>query len=54
MVSRIENQALTHFDAPKPVKLEIRRVAPPAADDLCRVSRPENGRGFTLTERYFL
>ena len=39
---------------PKPVKLEIRRVAPPAADDPCRLSRPENERGFTLTERYFL
>jgi urea carboxylase-associated protein 2 len=39
---------------PKPVQLSIRRVAAPAADDPCRVSRPENGRGFTLTERYFL
>ena len=39
---------------PKPVQLSIRRVLTPAADDLCRVSRPENGRGFTLTERYFL
>jgi urea carboxylase-associated protein 2 len=39
---------------PKPVKLEIRRVPPPPADDPCRVSRPENERGFTLTERYFL
>jgi len=39
---------------PKPVKLELRRVLPPAADDPCRLSRPENGRGFTLTERYFL
>lgn len=40
--------------APKPVRLSVRRVPPPAADDACRVSRPENGRGFTLTERYFL
>jgi len=40
--------------APKPVLLSIRRAAPPAADDPCRLSRPENGRGFTLTERYFL
>jgi urea carboxylase-associated protein 2 len=40
--------------APKPVQLSIRRVPPPAADDPCRVSRSENGRGFTLTERYFL
>src|SRR5262249_15126552 len=37
---------------PKPVHLSIRRVDPPATDDPCRVSRPENGRGFTLTERY--
>ncbi len=40
--------------SPKPVHLSLRRVPPPAADDPCRVSRPENGRGFTLTERYFL
>jgi uncharacterized protein YcgI (DUF1989 family) len=39
---------------PRPVALSVRRVPPPAADDVCRVSRPENGRGFTLTERYFL
>jgi hypothetical protein len=39
---------------PKPVALSVRQVPPPAADDPCRVSRPENGRGFTLTERYFL
>ncbi len=38
--------------APKPVKLTVKRVTPPAADDPCRLSRPENGRGFTLTERY--
>ena len=40
--------------APKPVNLAIKRVSLPEADDACRVSRPENGRGFTLTERYFL
>jgi urea carboxylase-associated protein 2 len=40
--------------APKPVQLTIRRTAPPGPDDPCRLSRPENGRGFTLTERYFL
>ena len=40
--------------APKPVHLSLRRVPPPAADDSCRVSRPENGRGFIQTERYFL
>jgi urea carboxylase-associated protein 2 len=39
---------------PKPVQLSIRRVAAPGADDPCRISHPENGRGFTLTERYFL
>jgi len=40
--------------APKPVHLQIRRVAPPGPEDPCRVFRPENGRGFTVTERYFL
>jgi uncharacterized protein len=39
---------------PKPVRLSIRSVPPPREDDLCRNFRPENGRGFTLTERYFL
>jgi len=39
---------------PKPVQVSICRVAAPTADDPCRLSRPENGRGFTLTERYFL
>lgn len=39
---------------PKPVNLSIRRVSSPGPDDLCRTSRPENGRGFVLTERYFL
>jgi uncharacterized protein len=39
---------------PKPVRLSIRSVPPPGADDPCRIFRPENGRGFTLTERYFL
>ncbi|MCX6591929.1 MAG: urea carboxylase-associated family protein [Acidobacteria bacterium] len=38
--------------APKPVKLTVKRVAAPAIDDPCRLSRPENGRGFILTERY--
>ncbi|MBI4904991.1 MAG: urea carboxylase-associated family protein [Acidobacteria bacterium] len=40
--------------APKPVHLSIRKAAPASADDPCRLSRPENARGFTLTERYFL
>jgi hypothetical protein len=39
---------------PKPVQVSIRQVTAPAMDDLCRVSRPENGRGFSLTERYFM
>jgi urea carboxylase-associated protein 2 len=39
---------------PRPVKLTVRKVPPPAPDDACRISRPENQRGFTLTERYFL
>ncbi len=39
---------------PKPVKLSIRHTAAPGPDDPCRLSRPENQRGFTLTERYFL
>ena len=42
-----------HYE-PKPVALSVRRVPPPAADDPCRTSRPENGRGFILTERSFL
>jgi hypothetical protein len=37
----------------KPVHLAVRKVAPPAEDDACRISRPENGRGFILTGRYF-
>jgi len=39
---------------PKPVLLSIHRVAPPDADDPCRISRAENARGFINTERYFL
>jgi uncharacterized protein len=39
---------------PKPVQVSIRRVPAPGPSDPCRISRPENGRGFTLTERYFL
>jgi len=39
---------------PKPVHLSIQRVGSPGPDDPCRLSRPENGRGFILTERYFL
>lgn len=36
------------------VRLAVKRVPAPAADDACRMSRPENQRGFILTERYFL
>ena len=39
---------------PKPVSLSVRRVPPPGPNDPCRTSCPENERGFTLTERYFL
>jgi urea carboxylase-associated protein 2 len=40
--------------SPKPVSLAVRTAAPAAADDRCRKSRPENARGFILTERYAL
>lgn len=40
--------------APKPVTVQVRRMAAPAPDDACRVSRPENERGFINTERYHL
>ena len=39
---------------PKPVRLAVIKAPPAAYDDPCRLSRAENGRGFTLTERYFL
>lgn len=39
--------------SPKPVRLTVGQSGPVAADDPCRISRPENSRGFTLTERYF-
>jgi urea carboxylase-associated protein 2 len=37
---------------PRDVRLEVFRVAPPAADDACRRSRPENERAFLNTENY--
>ena len=40
--------------AQRPVKLTVKKVEAPGLDDVCRNFRPENGRGFTLTERYFL
>ena len=39
--------------APKPVALGIRSGSPASESDPCRLSRPENARGFTLTESYF-
>ena len=38
---------------PRPVQLTVMRGMAAGADDLCRQSRPENDRGFILTERYF-
>ncbi len=38
--------------APRPIHVTVKRVPPPPPDDPCRLSRPENGRGFALTERY--
>jgi urea carboxylase-associated protein 2 len=40
--------------SPKQIKVSIKRVPPPANEDKCRISCPENERGFILTERYFL
>lgn len=40
--------------APKPVQLTIYTSPTPAPDDFCRNFRPENQRGFALTERHFL
>ena len=38
--------------APPEVALALGRAAPPRDDDPCRLSRPENARGFALTEAY--
>ena len=40
--------------APVAVKFSVRESVPAAADDPCRLSCPENSRGFINTERYFL
>jgi len=40
--------------APKPVQLTIFTSPPPGPDDPCRMSCPENQRGFILTERFHL
>ncbi len=37
---------------PPPVELSISDGPPASEDDPCRLSRPENGRGFALTEAY--
>lgn len=39
---------------PVPVTATVKQAAAPEPDDLCRTFCAENGRGFTLTERYFL
>ena len=41
----------TRYQPPR-VELTISDGPPAAADDRCRLSRPENGRGFELTEAY--
>ena len=38
--------------APPPVELSVRSGPPAGPEDACRLSRPENGRGFALTEAY--
>ena len=38
---------------PRPVKLEVFATPPPAQDDACRNSRPENARAFINTENYY-
>jgi hypothetical protein len=38
--------------APPPVEIVIWSGTPALVDDACRVSRPENARGFALTEAY--
>ncbi len=40
--------------AQRPIKLTLKKVEASGPDDICRTSCPENARGFTLTERYFL
>lgn len=38
--------------APKPLQLVVWQGDPVTEDDVCRTKRPENGRGFALTETY--
>lgn len=37
---------------PRPVRMDVFRTSPPAPDDACRRSRPENERAFLNTENY--
>jgi urea carboxylase-associated protein 2 len=39
--------------SPKPVGITIAERGPAGPNDPCRLSRPENARGFALTEAYF-
>lgn len=39
---------------PKGVRISLRKAIQPGVEDPCRFGRPENTRGFILTERYFL
>lgn len=39
---------------PRIAHLSVRNVGAPSPDDICRLSCPENERGFVLTERYFM
>jgi len=41
----------TRYDPPL-VELAVGEAPPPGPNDRCRTSRPENGRGFALTEKY--
>ena len=40
--------------SPVPVRVSVRKTAPASGEDPCRVGCPENIRGFTNTDRYFL
>ena len=40
--------------SPVPIHVAVRKASPAADDDSCRTGCPENVRGFTNTDRYFL
>jgi hypothetical protein len=40
--------------SPKPIGVQVLRTIAPGPNDPCRLSRPENERGFINTERLFL